>query len=207
MTENLPIPNKNTSRYPLRVRIISLLPLPLLCVSCVSLYTGAARPADPAILNEAGWAAVTGVPDIRQEQEQDCGAAALAMVLAKLKRPLSVEEIRKACPPDPSPEIAIDKLRDLARSRGLESWRIEGNLNLLLTELEDFRPVIVGLVKPTAAGTITHYEVVVAIHRDRREVVTLDPARGLTVTSWPGFIAEWDPAMRLMLVVGVPPGK
>jgi len=189
------------------VRLISLWTLPFLCASCVSLYTGAARTADPAILNEPGWVAVPDVPDIRQTQEQDCGAAALAMVLAKLKKPLSLEEIRRACPPDPDLEIAVDKRRDLARSRGLESWRIEGTLNHLLTELEEFRPVVVGLVKPYAGGVVTHYEVVVAIHRDRREVVTLDPARGLTVTTWPGFIAEWDPAMRVMLIVWPPAPK
>lgn len=189
------------------MRIISLLTLPLLCVSCVSLYTGAARPADPGILDEPGWAAIRNVPDLRQADEKDCGAAALAMVLAHLKRPLSVEEIRRACPPDPDPEIAVDKLRDLARSRGLQSWRIEGTLNLLLTELEAFRPVIVGMVKPFHGGAVTHYEVVVGIHRDRRDVVTLDPARGLTVTTWRGFVSEWDPAMRLMLVVAPPAPK
>jgi hypothetical protein len=59
----------------------------------------------------------------------------------------------------------------------------------------------VGLVKSHTGGTVTHYELVVGIHPDRKTVVTLDPARGWRENSFEGFTAEWEPAARLMIVI------
>ena len=68
-------------------------------------------------------------------------------------------------------------------------------------ELSKDRPLVVGLVKPGVAGAVTHYEVVVAWHRERGSVVTLDPAHGWRVNTPEGFLAEWEPAGRLILLV------
>ena len=54
-----------------------------LCAS--GCYLGSARDATPATLAAVaeadGWEKIEGVPVVRQIERQDCGAAALAMVL------------------------------------------------------------------------------------------------------------------------------
>ena len=51
---------------------------------------------------------------------------------------------------------------------------------------------------------LTHYEVVVAYHPERREVVTLDPAEGWRVSPLKGFELEWA-ASEHTAIVALPP--
>lgn len=154
----------------------------------------------------AGWAGVEGVPEIRQSSEDGCGAAALAMVLARWGRPVAQEEIRAAIPARPGEGIRADALRDFARGQGLQAFLVEGRDGDLDRELGRERPVLVGVVKRRGRRAYPHYEVVVGINRRRERVVTLDPARGARETSLARFAREWDAAGRVTLVVLPPPG-
>lgn len=171
-------------------------------------YAGSARRFDPAEFDRSpGWIAVRGVPEVRQKSREDCGAAALAMVLAHWNADATLESVVAECPPAAGRGIRAGALRDCAKRRGFSSYVLEGSLEDLRFELTRRRPVIVGLVKPHIDGMWSHYEVVVAFHPERRLVVTLDPARGWRENTVDGFVREWAAAGRLTLVVLRPRSK
>ncbi len=60
------------------------------------------------------------------------------------------------------------------------------------------------MMKNHGDRSIGHYEVVVAIHRSRREIITYDPAHGFRKNSFAGFDSEWQAAGNLLLVL-LPP--
>jgi hypothetical protein len=86
------------------------------------------------------------------------------------------------------------------RARGLEAFLFHGRLEDLWRELKKNRPVLVGLRKPLLVASLAHYEVVVAINRTKRIVVTIDPAHGWRQNSFRRFVQEWEAADRLTLV-------
>jgi len=168
---------------------------------CTS-YSGQARDFSPARLSsEPGWLALRGVPFERQVEEADCGAAAIAMVMAYWTggKP---GPFAAALRPAPERGIAAGRLRDLARTRGLAAFIVSGRLADLERELAAGRPVVVGLVKPHGEKKVlTHYEVVVGLHRAKKLIVTLDPASGWRENGVDAFLKEWAPSKRLALVV------
>jgi ABC-type bacteriocin/lantibiotic exporter with double-glycine peptidase domain len=178
------------------VRTICAGLLALAAAGCVSTYAGTARPADPSMLEESGWLAARGVPVILQETRQDCGAAALAMILSYYGDPLAAKDIATS-----EQGIRADTLRDFAKQRGHSAFRIPATLHDLEAELMRGRPVIVGVEKPQRDGVLLHYEVVVGIHAATHRIATIDPAVGLTVNSIDGFEREWRPAQNLALVI------
>lgn len=168
-----------------------------LCSGCLA-YTGSAREVTPNLWQaERGWIAVDDVPLLKQRAEYDCGPTALAMVVGYW-HPDS-----PAAPPASSSDrrFTAEQLRDRARALGLASEVVEGDLRDIKFELSNRRPVIVGVAKPTADGPVAHYLVVVAIHPDTQRIITLDPADGWRQNSYEGFLREWVPSGRLLLVV------
>ena len=163
-----------------------------MATGCLSGYAGSARLADASVLSEPGWKAAAGVPVILQKTADDCGAAALAMVLAAYGEP----------PDGVKPESPrADAVRDEARRRGFESYCVPASIEDLESELAGGRPVLVGLVKVQWKGAVSHYEVVVAIDRAGGRIATHDPARGLTVNSIQGFEDEWSGAQRVAVII------
>jgi ABC-type bacteriocin/lantibiotic exporter with double-glycine peptidase domain len=152
-------------------------------------YAGTARTITPATLDEPGWMRVRGVTFLRQHAESDCGAAAIGMVVGFWKQ-LPPDAVAAELRPAPAAGIRAAKLRDTARARDLAAFVLAAG-----------RPVLVGMQKPQRRGTVAHYEVVVAYHRERRLVVTLDPAEGLRQNTLDGFLAEWEGAARLAIIV------
>jgi ABC-type bacteriocin/lantibiotic exporter with double-glycine peptidase domain len=165
-------------------------------------YLGSATAFDPAAFSrEEGWLRVPDVPVFAQKGDEDCGTAALAMVLAHCDRTVSAEEIGKACLPAGCAGAKAGDLRDFAKGLGLQAYLFRGEVADFERELSRGRPVLVGLVKPHVGGPMAHYEVVVAFHPVRGDVVTLDPARGWSRNTLPGFLQEWEPAGCLTLLV------
>lgn len=173
------------------------------CVLVSGCYLGSARTATPADLTAAddSWNMVEGVPPVRQIAREDCGAAALAMVLGYWALPVTRADISAANPPAPERGIRAAALRDFARRQGLQAFIVEGQLADLDRELARRRPVLVGVMKRYGGRVYPHYEVVVGVSRRQRRVLTLDPANGLRVNSREGFTAEWSAAGRLTLIV------
>jgi hypothetical protein len=64
------------------------------CFLASGCYLGSARSTTPAELaSEGGWEVIETVPEVRQLAHEDCGAAALAMVLNYWGRPVTLDEI------------------------------------------------------------------------------------------------------------------
>jgi len=176
--------------------------LALFLVSAGCGYVGRATEFDPEELRRGGgWVAATNAPVILQKSTDDCGTAVLAMALAAWQVPTSPDEISKACARAPAGGISAGALRDFARRKGLQAFLIEGQISDLEHELSKGRPVIAGLVKPYARHGLTHYELVVALHPERQVIVTIDPARGWRQNTYEGFLEEWAPAKRPLLVL------
>jgi len=172
-----------------------------LFLSGCATYLGGSRPPDPAELAAPGWIVVENVPYIAQVEDLDCGPAALAMVLVHWKAADGIDEVRAACPPDPVRGTEAAALRAFARRKGLQAHLIEGDFRDFEKELARGHPVLVGMLKRTLGGLVTHFEVVVGYHPERALVLTLDPALGARVNNASGFKEEWDLAKRLTLVV------
>jgi len=166
-------------------------------------YAGSAHDVSPrAVAGEPGWTLVSGVPFVHQERQKDCGAAALAMVLSYWSVPVAPSELGAADAAAEGEGIRAGQLRDWARGRGLEAYLVSGDLRDLATELGRGHPVLVGVVKPVRGDRgRAHYEVVIGIHREKRLILTLDPAAGWRENSFEGFAREWVPSGRVTLVV------
>jgi ABC-type bacteriocin/lantibiotic exporter with double-glycine peptidase domain len=182
------------------VRTLSTVLLCLAAAGCS--YLGTAEDADPAELHrEDGWIAVRDVPVVLQESEEDCGAAVLTMALAHWRMAVSLDTVTRSCPPKPGEGIKAGALRDYARALGFQAFLFHGTFSDFEKELAQGRPVVVGLVKPHVNGGLTHFELVVGLHPEKKIVVTLDPARGWRRNGYEGFLSEWEPAGRLTLVL------
>jgi len=183
------------------VRALALVALAAAASGCVAHYTGESRAVSAADIHaEPGWVIAPAKP-VRQVRVADCGAAALAMVVARWRPALDRVAIERAVVQRPEGQRLGD-LRDVARATGLSAYALAGDRELLHHELTRGRPVVVGLYRPyTGKRVLSHYEVVVALHDDGR-VATIDPAdASWHVRSWDGLLAEWQPAGRPALVV------
>lgn len=186
----------------LRPRGRGLLRLALAGLAVCGCYVGSARSATPADLSaDEGWERIEGVPEVRQAEREDCGAASLAMVLGYWGRAVTRDAIIAANPPVPERGLRAATLRDLARRQGLQAFLIPGQLSDLERELQRRHPVLVGVVKRYGQRAYAHYEVVVGMSRRTQRILTLDPASGLRVDSREGFAAEWAAAGQVALIV------
>lgn len=164
-------------------------------------YLGSARNFDPAEFSrDPRWLRAGDVPLVLQRSERDCGAAAAAMVLGHWGRNVSLEKLSAGLPDDPDRGYKASDLKALLETERLRAFVVSGKVEHLVEQLSRGRPAIVGLVKPALTGASTHFEVVVAWHPVENRVVTLDPARGWRENDLSGFLSEWDPASRSLVV-------
>jgi ABC-type bacteriocin/lantibiotic exporter with double-glycine peptidase domain len=168
-------------------------------------YAGSARSISAerasALAADPAWTFVRDVPFVAQRSDADCGPAALAMVLQHFGVRTTLTELVVRDPPHDGGVRAGD-LRDVAREKGLSAFVVAGTFDDLFEQLGRGRPVLVGLAMPITGGrALAHYEVVVAIDRRDRRLLTLDPARGLREDSLAGFAREWAPTGQVTLIV------
>jgi ABC-type bacteriocin/lantibiotic exporter with double-glycine peptidase domain len=167
----------------------------------VGCYSGSARDANVAGLAREGRWVVVQVPLVEQHGESDCGTAALASVLGYWGRPTSVEAIDRGIQRRAGARASAAELEDYARARGLSAFTLFATFDDVRHELDEGRPVIVGVAKPYSPGRArAHFEVVVGYEPGTLRVLTLDPARGARENELSGFLAEWEPTGRVALV-------
>jgi ABC-type bacteriocin/lantibiotic exporter with double-glycine peptidase domain len=159
----------------------------------------AAAAAPPA--GEAGWIWVRGLPEVRQGEDHDCGPAALSAVLGYWGVRASAPDIEAALHVPRGEGVSAGALKAYARARGFDAYVVHGALSDAVAELQQGRPVIVGMAKPYGAERLAHYEVVVGIDPSARRVLALDPAEGWRKDDLAGFLDEWEPTGRVLLVV------
>jgi ABC-type bacteriocin/lantibiotic exporter with double-glycine peptidase domain len=164
-------------------------------------YAGGARPVNPSTL-DAHWQQATTTPVVRQNDNMDCGLAALAMVVGAWGVQITLAELQRESPPTPT-GVKLGTLRDLARERGLQAYAIRGSHADLARELAQRRPVLLGLLLPFEQNrALAHYEVAVAVDPKTGDIVTLDPASGKHLKrSRQVLDMEWKPSGYATLVV------
>jgi len=173
----------------------------LAALALAGCYRGSAvdAPAE-ALARDPNWIRVD-LPPVRQTGASDCGAAALASVLGYWGRPTSLPAIERSVDVEHG-GAALGDLERFARAHGFAAYAFNAELSDLEHELRAGRPVIVGMVKPYQPGKgIAHYEVVTGYEPVAKRILTFDPARGLRENGVAGFLAEWQPAKRVALVV------
>jgi len=143
---------------------------------------------------------VPGVRAYPQRELRDCGAAALATVLHYWQPALDADAVRALTGPASGTGIAADRLRAVARARGLQAYLVSASLDDLGREIGGGRPVLVGLVKTHWRRAYTHYQVITGLHVGRGLVLSADPERGWSVVPVEELLAEWAPARHLALV-------
>ncbi|HKS15860.1 MAG TPA: cysteine peptidase family C39 domain-containing protein [Planctomycetota bacterium] len=164
-------------------------------------YLGSARDFDPGDFSrDPRWIRAGDVPLVLQKAEHDCGAAAVAMVLAHWNRRVPFDRIIAGLPGNYTQRYTAADLKTVLQSHGLKAHAIAGAQEHVFGELAKGRPSIAGLGKISIDGARPHFEVVVAYHPVENRVVTLDPARGWRVNSLDGFLDEWDLAKRTLIV-------
>jgi ABC-type bacteriocin/lantibiotic exporter with double-glycine peptidase domain len=186
------------------MRVAALAVLAVLTGACVQLpYTGGARAVTPAQMQlDDHWLKAAPTPVVRQQQETDCGLAALAMVAGAWGRDWNVGELARAMPPDRG-GVKLGVLRDYARSHQLDAFAIAASPRDLEHELGARRPVLLGLMLPFDRGhNQSHYEVAIAMNPTTGNVITIDPASGKWMTRSRAVLdAEWKAAGYAALVV------
>jgi len=158
---------------------------------CAS-YAGTAKSAEPeALARQGNWLMVRGVPLVRQETRDDCGAAALSSVLRFWGRDATPAAIEARIGQE-NRRLKAGDIVAYARNEGLRSYVFFGSLADIRYELEQGRPVLVGLGKALdSKRAVLHYEVVIGYEPKQERMLLLDPDRGFQVDSLDGFSTEW----------------
>jgi predicted double-glycine peptidase len=190
-----------------RVSSLRVLLLVVACgLGCAS-YQGTAQDVSALeVQKDAGFRHIQGVELVRQRGTKDCGSAALSTVLLYWRpegaRSLQRDAIEARLRQRPDQGLSARELRDYARQNGFSAFVVEGAFSDLTHELSLGRPVIVGVHKPLSSGeALSHYEVFIGYHPEKRQVLTLDPSHGLRRNGLEAFLTEWKSAGNVTLVV------
>ncbi len=186
------IRTNGTGSWMRRMCAVSLVVLAAFSLGCAT-YHGTASAAQPAVVAREGqWIMVPRFPLVMQPESDDCGAAALSAVLRYWGYPASPASIETAIG-HADRRLSAGDMEAHAQSLGLHSYVFSrGTMKDILRELEQGRPVIVGLGKMVdEKKALSHYEVVVGYEPQKKQVLLLDPARGWQVDSLEGFAKEW----------------
>ena len=175
-----------------------------LAAGCRLSYSGGARPVEPIAL-DATWIHAAPTPVVRQVRETDCGLAALAMVAGAWGRTWDPNELARATPPGDK-GVKLATLRDYARTQGFSAFALAATTKDLQHELENGRPIVLGLMLPyDGKHNRSHYEVAIAYKPADGSVITIDPASGKWMTRNKQVLdAEWRAARYAALVVTGP---
>jgi predicted double-glycine peptidase len=177
-----------------------LIAMAVLSFGCAS-YRGTATSAQPSTIVQNGqWTMVRNFPHVAQTGDKDCGAASLAAVLRFWGHPASAESIEASLGRADS-RLQAGDMEAYARSMGLRSYVFFGTMKDIVHELDQGRPVIVGLGKMVdEKKALSHYEVVVGYEPNKKQLLLLDPARGWQVDSFDGFAKEWAISKAVTIV-------
>jgi hypothetical protein len=159
---------------------------------------------DPSEALGARWVGPTRVPLVLESNLAERDLAALSAVFAFWGRPtVGSTADRSLAARNGEPLLAGD-LQRFARAAGLNAFAFRGTLEDVVYELQQGRPVLVGVADAKRGRERPHYEVVVGWDPAGRRLRNLDPARGFVERSFSGFESDWQLANQLTLVVFAP---
>ncbi len=161
---------------------------------------GCAHAAAPiSLVAPAGgrWTVVPHLTVVAQGAEDDCGRAALATAFSRWG--VSVPPTDDALAPKGG--ITAGALRDEARRRGFSSFVFQGGFDDLALEINEGRPVVVGLVRLVGEQRTTHFAVVVGRDVQAGRWLMADPALGVLPLSGDALRDEWARSGWVTLVL------
>jgi predicted double-glycine peptidase len=149
-----------------------------------------------------GWIVVPHVSVVAQEDDADCGPAALATALtrwglapaADAWRPRVNENRLRA-------GFTAASLREEARRAGVRAFVFEGTFDDLDAEIAAGDPVIVGLVHIEHEERVPHFAVVVGHDTGGRHWLLADPALGIRSVTQDDLRTEWGHSGWVTLVL------
>lgn len=152
------------------------------------------RPWSPG---QPGLHIVQAVPFRPQESRDDCGAAALASLLDHRGRHLSVSEIKQAVYTPALGGALLPDMENFARSQGFSTRSGRGDLELLRSQIDAGRPVVIPVETGISVMTRPHYLVVFGYERDGflAHAGTLE---GVFIASR-DLLSRWEKMNRLYL--------
>jgi ABC-type bacteriocin/lantibiotic exporter with double-glycine peptidase domain len=164
----------------------------------------ASRGPSPAdVRTSKDWVVAPHVELIPQRGENDCGPAALDIMLTRWGARTSAVRIGQeqvAGVPDQG-GVTAGELRNEARQLGFESFVFRGGFDDLSLELGGGRPVLVGLVREDRGKRSAHFVVVVGHDRGQAQWLVADPAEGWQVMPVDELRRQWSAADWVTLVL------
>jgi predicted double-glycine peptidase len=202
--ENMPPIRLTRSKRTARLAALARILLAVFSLGCAS-YRGTAKPAQPSELVRNGeWITVGEFPQVLQEQNDDCGAAALASVLRFWGHPATPRSILSAIGRSDH-RLRAGDMKAYANRMGLHSYVFFGTMTDVVHELKRGRPIIVGLGKQFAEKkALSHYEVVIGYEPKKKLVLLFDPGKGFQVDTLQGFADEWVRTKGVTIVTFLP---
>jgi ABC-type bacteriocin/lantibiotic exporter with double-glycine peptidase domain len=195
-----PSKSKRSARLTAFARIV----VAVLSLGCAS-YGGTAKPAQPTVVDREGeWIMVRQFPQVLQDQNDDCGAAALSSVLRFWGHSATSKSILSAIGRKDH-RLRAGDMTTYSRQLGMRSYVFFGTMTDVVHELKRGRPVIVGLGKRFAEKkALSHYEVVIGYEPKQKLVLLLDPGKGFQVDTLEGFAEEWTRTKGVTIVTFLP---
>jgi ABC-type bacteriocin/lantibiotic exporter with double-glycine peptidase domain len=143
---------------------------------------------------------IDGVPFYRQ-QENSCGPAALASILAYWGRPANMERITAAVYlPKLSGTLPMD-MENFMRDEGFETFSAAGTLEEIKSNIRTGRPVICLLDRGFGIYRQPHYVTVLGFDDVYAILIVHDGLKANRVISYDTFEKEWSRAGHWMLAV------
>lgn len=159
---------------------------------------------------------------IKQINNYACGIACLTAVLDYWDVGTAQQRLLRLYPPQQSSRgYSLGRLKRIAQKYGLKGYALLADFHFLQEQIENGRPVIVGLVVPynlysldfirdipvygrvfdylNRAATFSHFVVVCSV--DDSHIRIMDPLYGLKTISRQAFQAMWDRKKNALLLV------
>ncbi len=132
--------------------------------------------------DEAGLHVVRGVPFVAQQSRDDCGAAALSVLLAHRGKELPVASIAREVDIPTLGGSLLPDLENFARGRGFETRSGRGDLALLRRQIDAGRPVLIPVQLGFWLFSQPHYLVVFG-YTDRGFLVHAGTREGVLIAA------------------------
>lgn len=185
------------SEWKLRLLGSTLLLLPLLLPGCASL-TGTSQ--EQAFSTPPAAVELAGVPYFPQDAYQ-CGPAALAEMLGWTGKHVTPEELQPSLYIPGRKGTLQAELLAQSRQHDRVPYRIEGDFDTIINELQAGNPVLVFQNLSLAWWPVWHYAVIVGYDPERAGFILRSGNKKRVFTRLDTFSRTWDRADRWAIVV------
>ncbi len=177
----------------------------LICAFLLALFVFQAgctqKGAAPAGFSEEQNATVIeGVPFVRQK-DKFCGPAAMASLMGYYGQEIGQEEIAERVYTPKLKGALISDMENFAREQGYGARTTNGNIETLISAIDEGTPVILLVDRGAWKVSVPHYYVVYGYAEDGETFLLHSGDEEGRQMSFDKLDSEWEKMNRLMLVV------